>query len=304
MKQEWAHTWPGLSLSCCMCPLIFVLNGFNHAVSGQRGPAPLFRGHQSFILIRIHRPLRIITDYWQANGRMKETHAHVSHEASETYLHFKRSETCSQTLFKRCYLTHFGIIRNSNQLWRLWQELNGTSNYSIKTSWDGLNTLKCKTLASAFKNAYLKYQPECVCNRVTVSKVNNQAFTIHLIFRDCYIYTMVVGEGGICDVISPLERWPTPQRCSKNKKQQSGFYGGEVIKTTWCFWIDPRGWMIPRVCRAEIKHELASLCPNSWTVKRVFVPLALKQPHAPWEGWSVPSVMEEDQDLGQGAKAA
>lgn len=59
-----------LLLSHCMCPVIFYLNGFNSVLTAccqwTESAQPLsFRGHQSFIITRIHQPLLVITDYRQ-----------------------------------------------------------------------------------------------------------------------------------------------------------------------------------------------------------------------------------------------
>lgn len=64
-----------------------------------------FRGHQSFIITRIHQAILVITDYrqlvmWRDQG---STHMHtlpsdrLSYQESETHLHIRRFETCSLT---------------------------------------------------------------------------------------------------------------------------------------------------------------------------------------------------------------
>lgn len=72
------------AIELCLCPVIFYLNGFNSVLTSccQRTemPPPLsFRGHQSFIITRIHQPILVITDYrqavmWQDQGN---THSHT-----------------------------------------------------------------------------------------------------------------------------------------------------------------------------------------------------------------------------------
>lgn len=72
-----------LLLSHCLCPVIFDLNGFNSVQTSccQRTETaqPLsFRGHQSFIITRIHQPILVITDYRQpvVAGSRKHTHTY------------------------------------------------------------------------------------------------------------------------------------------------------------------------------------------------------------------------------------
>lgn len=111
----------------------------------RNGPAAFFQW--SSIIHYNQNPSANPGNYWlqaasHVAGSRKHTHIHthcappsdhVWCQESETHLHITRSATCSLTppllhllLSQRCYLTHFGIIGNSNQLRSMWQEHNGT----------------------------------------------------------------------------------------------------------------------------------------------------------------------------------
>lgn len=117
-----------LLLSLFLRPVIFYLNGFNSALTSgcqrtEKAPPLSFSAHQSFIGSRIHQPILVITDY-SRDHTLSHTHGLLTARQARNQKHIFTLEGLERPdppplVSQRCYLTHFGFRRNSNEPRRL-----------------------------------------------------------------------------------------------------------------------------------------------------------------------------------------
>lgn len=127
-----------LLLNHCLCPVIFNLNGFNSVLASccqrtEKAQPLSFRGHQSFIITRIHQPIQVITDYKQSFGKITHMHTPPTHTRTHTDTHAHTHTAVwlcvmsrirnTFTLLKHALLPHpppfTGVLLNTLELYKI-----------------------------------------------------------------------------------------------------------------------------------------------------------------------------------------